>query len=360
MKVLILNGPSLNLLGSREPEIYGSETLADLEQSVSGWGTALGIETETLQSNHEGALIDAIQQYEYDGIVINPGALTHTSRALADALRSVEAPVVEVHISNIKDREVWRAESVISEACVSTIYGRGISGYRDALRHLANRAAGPLETVRYGPHADNVGDLRSGKRGLVVLIHGGFWRQEWQRDTTESLAVDLTGRGFNTWNIEYRRIGSGGGWPGSAHDVLMALDFAPQLGLEFEKVAVIGHSAGGHLALWAARRSQTEISQVVALAPLTDLGRHAQSGMYGAAEARLLLESGAPPVSDPGDIATILVHGGDDRHVPLEHSSELAIQAGLDLITTSGGHFDLLDPERDPWPRIVETINRSI
>lgn len=360
MRVLILNGPNLNLLGGREPEIYGSETLADLERSISGWGTALGIVTETLQSNHEGALIDAIQQSECDGIVINPGALTHTSRALADALRWVAAPVVEVHISNIKDREAWRAESVISDVSVTTIYGRGINGYRDALRHLANRAAGPFETVRYGPHADNVGDLRSGKRGLVVLIHGGFWRQEWLRDTTESLAVDLTRRGFATWNIEYRRIGSGGGWPGSAHDVLMALDFTPQLGLGFEKFAVIGHSAGGHLTLWSARRSRTEISQVVAMAPITDLERHAQSGMYGAAEARYLLESGAPAVSDPGDIATILVHGEDDHHVPLQHSSELAIQAGLDLITTPGGHFDLLDPKRDPWPRVVEAIDRSI
>jgi acetyl esterase/lipase len=272
----------------------------------------------------------------------------------------VEAPVVEVHISNIKDREAWRAESVISEVCVSTIYGRGISGYRDALRHLANRAAGPFETVRYGPHADNVGDLRSGRRGLVVVIHGGFWRQEWLRDTTESLAVDLTRRGFATWNIEYRRIGGGGGWPGSAHDVLMALDFTPQLGLGFEKVAVIGHSAGGQLVLWSARRSRTEISQVVAMAPITDLERHSQSGMYGAAEAQLLLESGAPAISDPGDIATILVHGEDDRHVPLQHSSELAVRGGLDLITSPGGHFDLLDPERDPWPRIVEAINRSI
>ncbi len=114
MRVLIVNGPSLNLLGGREPEIYGSETLADLEQSISGWGTALGIETETLQSNHEGALIDAVQQPEYDGIVINPGALTHTSRALADALRSVEAPVVYVHISYIKELEFLLEDSVIS------------------------------------------------------------------------------------------------------------------------------------------------------------------------------------------------------------------------------------------------------
>ena len=356
MRFLILNGPNLNRLGSRQPEIYGSQTLADLEKSISGWGTALGIETETLQSSHEGALIDAIHESEHDGIVINPGALTHTSRALADALRSVNAPAVEVHISNIKDREPWRAHSLVSDACVSTIFGRGIIGYRDALRHLVNRSAGPFETVRYGPHAENVGDLRIGKRGLIVLIHGGFWRQEWQRDSTESLAVDLTKRGFNTWNIEYRRIGNGGGWPGSAHDVLMALEFAPRLGLEVNELAIVGHSAGGHLALWSARRSRTEISQVVAMAPIADLERHAKSDIDGATEAQYLLDSGAPPASDPGDVATILVHGDGDRHVPQEHSSELAIQQGLDLITFPGGHFDLLDPKRDPWPRIVEAV----
>ncbi len=360
MRVLVLNGPNLSLLGSREPEVYGSETLADLEQSISGWGKALDIETKSQQTNHEGVLIDTIQKSDYDGIIINPGGLTHTSRALADALRSVEGPVVEVHISNVKDREAWRAESVISDVSVLTIYGRGISGYRDALRHLANRAAGPFETVRYGPHDENVGDLRPGGRGLVVLVHGGFWRQEWQRDTTESLAVDLTGRGFNTWNIEYRRIGNGGGWPGSAQDVLMALDFVPQLGLEVERIVVVAHSAGGHLALWAVRRSRADISRVVAMAPITDLVQHGESGMYGADEARFLLESGAPPVSDPGDIATTLVHGDNDRHVPPEHSSELAVRGGFDLITTSGGHFDLLDPERDHWSRIVEAIDRSI
>lgn len=359
MRVLILNGPNLNLLGSREPQIYGSETLAELERSIQGWGAELGIETEAFQTNHEGQLIDWIQQSTHDGIIFNPGALAHTSRALADAVSSVDPPVVEVHISNVMNRESWRAVSVISDACVFTIYGRGTSGYRDGLRHLANLDAGPFETIRYGPHNENVGDLRRGKRGLVVLVHGGFWRQEWKRDTTESLAVDLTGRGYNTWNIEYRRIGIGGGWPGSAHDVLMALDFVPQLDLEAEGVAVVGHSSGGYLTLWAGNRSRTDIGRLVALAPITDLERHASSGMYGAAEARLLLESGAPPVSNPGAVPTLLVHGENDGHVPVEHSSELAARGELAYITTPTGHFELLDPKREPWPRIVDVIDHS-
>jgi 3-dehydroquinate dehydratase-2 len=162
MRVLILNGPNLNLLGTREPEVYGTETLADLEQAAIGWGEELGFEVETLQSNHEGVLIDAIQRPDIDGVVLNPAAYTHTSRAIADAIGAVSTPVVEVHISNIKEREAWRAESFISGVCSATIFGRGISGYRDALRHLVNRAAIPFETVRYGPDSDHLGDLRRG------------------------------------------------------------------------------------------------------------------------------------------------------------------------------------------------------
>jgi len=206
VKVVILNGPNLNLLGSREPQVYGSTTLDDLERQVWDWAASLGVEASFLQSNHEGELVEAIHLAAgADGIVINPGALTHTSRAIGDALHSVDAPAVEVHISNVREREPWRAVSLVSPACVRTIYGRGISGYRDAIRHLVNRAAAPHETRRYGPHPDNVGDLRLPKSdiaGLAVLVHGGFWRQEYERDSTETLAVDLALRGWASWKIE--------------------------------------------------------------------------------------------------------------------------------------------------------------
>ena len=128
---------------------------------VVDWGSELGIVADAVQSNHEGELIEAIQgAATQDGIVINAGAYTHTSRAIADAIAAVDVPTVEVHISNVKARESWRAESVISDVCIRTIYGRGITGYRDALRHLASRLASPFKTVRYGPHEENVGDLR--------------------------------------------------------------------------------------------------------------------------------------------------------------------------------------------------------
>jgi 3-dehydroquinate dehydratase-2 len=134
--VLVLNGPNLNLLGTREPEIYGTTTLVELEAMCVDWGRALGLEVTTFQSNHEGALIDAIQQAGTDGIILNAGALTHYSYALYDALVAVGIPTVEVHISNIHAREDWRRHSVIQPACLTQISGEGLEGYRRALEIL--------------------------------------------------------------------------------------------------------------------------------------------------------------------------------------------------------------------------------
>ena len=140
MKILVLNGPNLNLLGTREPEVYGSETLADLEVMIRVWAAELGHEVETYQSNHEGDLIDVIQQTDADGLVINPAAFTHTSRAIPDAISAVGIPAVEVHISNVKEREPWRAVSFFEEVCIATIYGRGQNGYKDAIETLGARS----------------------------------------------------------------------------------------------------------------------------------------------------------------------------------------------------------------------------
>lgn len=351
MKILVLNGPNLNLLGTREPDVYGTETLADLDRMVTHWGSDMGVEVETLQTNHEGELIDQIQRSDIDGIVINPAAYTHTSRAIPEAISGVDHPVVEVHISNIKEREAWRATSLVSEVCSTTIYGRGLIGYQHGLRHLVNREAFPYETVRYGPEVDHVGDVRVGGDTLAILIHGGFWRHEWTRDTMESLAVDLTLSGVSTWNIEYRRLGAGGGWPVTPEDVLLALDHVPQLGVSPSRVVVVGHSAGGHLAMWAAWRSSTDIDQIVALAPMVDLERHARSQMYGADEAQTLLDGGAPRRISAGDVPTLLVHGESDRHVPIGHSADLAREEGLELLTTSTGHFEMLDPSHESWEK---------
>ncbi|WP_375687651.1 type II 3-dehydroquinate dehydratase [Pseudooceanicola sp. LIPI14-2-Ac024] len=138
-KILILNGPNLNLLGQRQPEIYGRTTLADIEAECRTLGQEFGIEIELRQSNHEGQLVDWIHEARgtTQGIIINPGAYSHTSVAILDALNAYEAPVVEVHISNIHKRESFRHHSYVSARAEGVIAGCGTQGYQLALRHLA-------------------------------------------------------------------------------------------------------------------------------------------------------------------------------------------------------------------------------
>jgi 3-dehydroquinate dehydratase-2 len=359
MRFLVINGPNLNLLGRREPDVYGADTLSDLESLIEEWASSMSVEAICEQTNREDRIIDLIHTFEGDGVVINPGALTHTSRAIADAIRGVETPVVEVHISNIRDREPWRAESVIAEACVRSIYGRGLIGYRNAMRHLANRLSMPFETIRYGPHDEQVGDLRRGGNDLVVLAHGGIWRQEYERDTTESLAVDLAKRGFDTWNIEYRRLGRGGGWPASGHDVLMALDFIPQLGLASRRVILVGHSAGSYLLMWAAPRTAIEIELHVALAPLIDLEESAATEDVTGVESKLMIDSGAPAKMSPNGVGTILVHGDSDQIVPVGRSVTFAEEHGVELRRTDTDHFSLVDPSKPEWHWVLQRIGAT-
>ena len=141
-KILILNGPNLNLLGTREPQVYGHATLADVEALVAKQAAALGVEAECFQSNHEGALIDRIHAARTQGvgyIMINPGGLTHTSVALRDALAGVAIPFIEVHISNVHKREEFRHHSYLSGIAEAVLCGFGTSGYSMALDYICER-----------------------------------------------------------------------------------------------------------------------------------------------------------------------------------------------------------------------------
>lgn len=143
---LIINGPNLNRLGTREPEVYGTATLADIEAVVAARARELGWDVESFQSNHEGALIDRIHAAAdagVAGIILNAGALTHYSYALYDALRAVQVPAVEVHLSNIRSREPWRRRSVTRPACVGFFAGMGPRGYVAALELLAGVEVNP-------------------------------------------------------------------------------------------------------------------------------------------------------------------------------------------------------------------------
>ena len=138
MKILVLNGPNINMLGIREPGVYGSQSYAELLRLLDVWASELGVEMEHYQSNHEGCLVDKIQAAygNVDGIVINPAAYTHTSIAILDALKAVAIPAVEVHISDVKAREDFRQISYAGKACVKTIMGQGLDGYRQAMVYL--------------------------------------------------------------------------------------------------------------------------------------------------------------------------------------------------------------------------------
>ena len=144
MKIYVLNGPNLNMLGIREPEHYGSETYHGLLARIETFCRERGVEVVCRQSNHEGTLVDWIQEAYFegaDGIVINPGAYTHTSIALLDAVKSTRLPTVEVHISRVEEREDFRQISYIRQACVATVTGHGTQGYLEAIELLLSREA---------------------------------------------------------------------------------------------------------------------------------------------------------------------------------------------------------------------------
>ena len=142
MKILVINGPNLNMLGIREPDLYGTGTYDALCEKIEAYCATKGVAVSFYQSNHEGALVDRIQEAYYegvDGIVINPGAYTHTSVALLDAVKAVGIPTVEVHISKVEEREAFRQISYIRAACIATITGKGFDGYVEAIDVLMGR-----------------------------------------------------------------------------------------------------------------------------------------------------------------------------------------------------------------------------
>jgi 3-dehydroquinate dehydratase type II len=390
-RIAVINGPNLNLLGRRRPEVYGDTTLPTLDRLVERWGGELGVEVSSFQSNHEGAIIDRLHEAQRgdDAVIINPGAYTHYSYAIHDAIEAIDVPVVEVHISNIKEREAWRRTSVVEPACAASIYGRGVDGYRWALRHLVARAAWPVETVSYGDHRDQVGDLRlpdaPGPHPVAIVIHGGFWRDQWARDVMDGFAVDLTRRGWATWNIEYRRVGGGGGWPLTFADVAAAIDTlktlaAPQR-LDLERTTVIGHSAGGHLAAWAAARHRlgagavgSEVgvapTRAVVLAGVVDLSEAHRMGLGDGAVEGLMrrgpederYNAADPARLLPTGVATVLVHGEDDTAVPVAISTSFAAAAAaagqaVGLATLPAiGHMELIEPGSAAWPAVIDAL----
>jgi pimeloyl-ACP methyl ester carboxylesterase len=307
-------------------------------------------------------------------MIINAGALTHYSYSLRDAVAASDVATVEVHISNIYEREEWRHFSVLSDVCQLSIVGRGTDGYLNAIDHLIAIATSPPLTTAYADHPDASLDLRvpsgTGPHPVALLIHGGFWGDIWKRDLMDPMAVALTPLGWATVNIEYTR---GHGSHGSAAaDVEAAAqwinDNAATYQLDAERIVAIGHSAGGYLALLLAERGST-ISAAVPLAAVSSLTAISESRPDDDPVALLLgaTRSEAPRLWDQAELTgepgvpVHMLHGDKDDIVPADHSNAYASLGGVDTTATiveGIGHMDLIDTCGDSWQGLVATLER--
>ena len=227
----------------------------------------------------------------------------------------------------------------------------------------------PDATLRYDDRADAVIDVHlppEGTRGLLFLVHGGFWKAEWDRTHTRPMARALADDGWLVATPEYRRVGAGGGWPVTGDDVRRAFDALPaitdELGVETSRTVVTGHSAGGHLALWLATTG-ARMDRVVALAPVCDLREAIRLGLGGHATEALLGDND-PAMADPMTLLDVrpeasvaIVHGVDDASVPISLSRGFAERhPWVDLHELPGGHFEVIEPGSPAWPTVTATL----
>lgn len=223
--------------------------------------------------------------------------------------------------------------------------------------------------VAYGPEPLQFGDLRlpagDGPFALAVVIHGGYWKAIYNLIHTGHMGRALTAAGIATWNVEYRSVGvPGGRWPAAAEDVARAVEFVAELPIDHARVVLVGHSAGGQLALWAGKRAQLP---VVALAPVSDVRESAaRNGPDGAAAQFMAAEhfaEGSPLELLPLGVPQILIHGTADDGVPYAMSERYVEAAGgeAELVTLEGsGHFEPIDPLAREWPQTLEAIWRLL
>ncbi len=198
MKILVINGPNLNMLGIREPDIYGKATLDDLETMIAEKCSGMGIECSFFQSNHEGDLVECIQEayQDADGIIINAGAYTHTSIAILDALKAAGIPAVEVHISDISERESFRSLSYVSYYAMKTIIGKGFNGYLEAVDILSSydRVSRMEKTMERVERALNTGFKHEGYEADVEALstyYSGDWRKDFEMDEQGCFPEDM-------------------------------------------------------------------------------------------------------------------------------------------------------------------------
>jgi acetyl esterase/lipase len=265
------------------------------------------------------------------------------------------------------------------------IAGRGLQGYRWAIRHLVAQGAWPVDTYRYGEEHDHCADLRlpeaGGPHPLVVLVHGGGWKHRWTRDLMAPIAVDLAKHGYATWNVEYRRVGGGGGWPTTFDDLRMAINALTYIEeadlLDLDRVCFLGHSSGGQLALWAASDTETVVrpSHVVAIAAITDLVEASRRQLIGGENIAASLLGGtheevperyaavSPRANLPLGVDLLLVQGLND-YIPdlvdLNRSYAIAARAAGDEVEHAelpdADHLSPIEPASAAWRLIRDKL----
>jgi acetyl esterase/lipase len=354
-----------------------TDETAALEQRCAAWAARADASVDVVGPVAGSDLRRLLARDRYAGAVIEIAPLRDDD-TLAAAIARAPFPVV-----GVTRGESSGAPGAAEASCAATFAGRGTGGFLWALWHLHALHRHPPRTVAYGDDPAQLGDLRlpdgHAPAVAVVLVHGGFWRHEWGRDLMDAVAVDLSSRGYATWNIEYRRVGpTGGGWPHSADDVARAVTALPMLAgdrVDRARVVLLGHSAGAQLALRATAdlhaRGLAPVL-VVAAAGLLDLDAAARAGVgWGSVEAFLgggpdatvaTYRAAAPIANLPLGVPQLLVHGDADAHVPFDQSTayrDRAVAAGdvVELLRLPGAdHFALLDPTSDAWAATVAAV----
>ncbi len=368
----------------------------------SRWGKEIGVEVEVrpgdpaavlgaLGSGHPSLTANpgnGADPHSPAGVIIAPGPAGFDASGLAAAVAAATVPVVAVDPGNLRKAGVQPESTRIGTAGACILYGRGTDTTRHALLFLTRRHGQPLDTLAYGRDPSQEGDLWCptgvGPHPVAVLLHGGFWYHAWERDLMDGLAGDLARRGIAVWNVEYRRVGAGGGWPATGEDAARATDhltaLAPVYRLDLGRIALLGHSAGAQLALCVAargRRGEVHPRLVVGLATIADMEEAMAAGTGGGSVSRLLtanlgggdendlevaLVESSPRARLPIGVPQILAHAVDDDVVPPSQTTvyaEAARVAGDDVTVLdidAGGHFALIDPGSSAWATVVRAI----
>ena len=367
-KVVVFNGPGVSI-DPTALKLFTERWEASLGVSIRAEGTGASDAAPALAEAIDGGL---------DALIVNPGSADLVS-AVPDGLLS--AFVGFSYPGAISAR--------FDRGPLEDIAGRGLDGYRWAIKYLLSCSAWPQTICRYGEERDQVGELRlpvgSGPHPLVVVIHGGGWKALWRKDIMAPMAVDLAQRGFATWNVEFRRLGAGGGWPTTFDDVAAAINAVEELcerfPLDRSRVLFVGHSSGGQLALWAAAAGEVRVrpAAVVALAALVDLFEGSRRELIGGENVIAKLLGGtasevperyaalSPRALLPLRTRQILIQGLSDYiHDLIDQNRVYAREAEaagdpVSLVEIERAeHLDLIEPSSAGWPVVAAQIEQAL